>query len=291
MCECECSSDLSRLPHGTRAQVIDGWKTPSPLRKIERKGEPSLVDCSKNTTPMDPPTAPNGVTKSAPALTPAATGGAPLPSSEEFPVETPAPAASALHSAPCVCRPTPRPHPAFIAQGDADWPVSAKEFPGVKPATAPIGCGARAEPQLLTHPPLARAQGISDRTTPSNPRRKKGRKGASAPIVRTKNTTPVGGSNRFGALLGTDGDEGILGGTGKVPRGSTPSTTNSVLAACICGLLSSPARRSHSQARALLFRARRSSSRRPRSPRSRAMPPAGSRGPMSPRSASLASSR
>ena len=225
------------------AQGIDEWTTPSPLRKIERKGKPSLVDCSKNTTPMDPPTAPNGVTKSAPALTPAATGGAPLPSSEEFPVETPAPAASALHSAPCVCRPTPRPHPAFIAQGDADWTVSAKEFPGVKPATAPIGCGARAEPQLLTHPPLARAQGISDRTTPSNPRRKKGRKGASAPIVRTKNTTPVGGSNRFGALLGTDGNEGILGGTGKVPRGSTPSTTDSVLAACIHAA-SPPARRS-----------------------------------------------
>ena len=121
----------SRLPHGTRAQVIDGWKTPSPLRKIERKGEPNLidrskkttkkttpigrvtptapnlVDCSKSTTPTDPPTAPNGVTKSAPALTPVATGGAPLPSSEEVPEETPAPAASALHSAPCVCRPTP----------------------------------------------------------------------------------------------------------------------------------------------------------------------------------------
>ena len=30
----------SRLPHGTRAQVIDGWKTPSPLRKIERKESP-----------------------------------------------------------------------------------------------------------------------------------------------------------------------------------------------------------------------------------------------------------
>ena len=33
----------------------------------------------------------------------------------------------------------------------------------------------RAEPQLLTHPPLARAQGIPDRTTPSNPRRNNGR--------------------------------------------------------------------------------------------------------------------
>ena len=40
----------SRLPHGTRAQVIDGWKTASPLRKIERKGEPNLIDRSKKTT-------------------------------------------------------------------------------------------------------------------------------------------------------------------------------------------------------------------------------------------------
>ena len=40
----------SRLPHGTRAQVIDGWKTPSPLRKIERKGESNLIDRSKKTT-------------------------------------------------------------------------------------------------------------------------------------------------------------------------------------------------------------------------------------------------
>ncbi|EOD22904.1 hypothetical protein EMIHUDRAFT_195332 [Emiliania huxleyi CCMP1516] len=177
--------------------VIDEWKTPSPLRKIERKGEPNLidrskkttkkttpigrvtptapnlVDCSKSTTPTDPPTAPNGVTKSAPALTPVATGGAPLPSSEE---------------------------------GNADWTVSAKESPPAE-KLAPAG--------------------IPDRTTPSNPRRKKGRKGASAPIVRTKSIAPVGGNNRFVALLGMDGNEGILGGTGKVPRGSTPSTTDS----------------------------------------------------------------
>ena len=95
----------------------------------------------------------------------------------------------------------------------------------------------------MTHPPFARAQGIADWTTPSNPRRKKGRKGASAPIVRTKSIAPVGGNNRFGALLKMDGNEGILGGTGKVPRGSTPSTTDSVLAACIHAA-SSPARRS-----------------------------------------------
>ena len=200
----------SRLPHGTRAQVIDGWKTPSPLRKIERKESP--------------------------------------------PAEKLAPAVSASHAAVVV-----------------------------------------AEPQLLTHPPLARAQGIPDRTTPSNPRRKKGRKGASAPIVSTKSIAPVGGNNRFGALLGIYGNEGILGGTGKVPHGSTPSTTDSVLAACIYAA-SFPARRSHGQSRALLFRSRRLTSRRPRLPRRRApsLPPAGSLGPSSAHptcSASLASSR
>ena len=47
------------------------------------------------------------VTKVATALKPAAPGGAPLSTINEFPEETPAPAASALHSAPCVCRPTP----------------------------------------------------------------------------------------------------------------------------------------------------------------------------------------
>eukprot|EP00315_Gephyrocapsa_oceanica_P044472 CAMPEP_0185535214 /NCGR_PEP_ID=MMETSP1366-20130426/109333_1 /TAXON_ID=38817 /ORGANISM="Gephyrocapsa oceanica, Strain RCC1303" /LENGTH=267 /DNA_ID=CAMNT_0028146935 /DNA_START=104 /DNA_END=904 /DNA_ORIENTATION=+ len=85
--------------------------------------------------------------------------------------------------------------------GDADWTVSAKEVPGKKPAP-----------------------GIPDWTTPSNPRRKKGRKGASPPIV--KSIAPVGGKNPNGfvALLGTDGNEGILGGTSKVPLNSTPTT-------------------------------------------------------------------
>ena len=32
------------------AQGIDEWTTPSPLRKIERKGEPNLIDRSKKTT-------------------------------------------------------------------------------------------------------------------------------------------------------------------------------------------------------------------------------------------------
>jgi len=90
--------------------------------------------------------------------------------------------------------------------GDADWAVSAaKEFPAEEPAPA----------------------GIADWTTPSDPRRKNGRKGASAPICRVKNISPVGGSNGFGCLLGTDGNEGILGGKGKATGGSTPSTTDS----------------------------------------------------------------
>ena len=46
------------------------------------------------------------VTKVATALKPAAPGGAPLSTTNEFPEETPAPAASALHSAPCVYGPT-----------------------------------------------------------------------------------------------------------------------------------------------------------------------------------------
>ena len=119
----------SRLPHVTRAQGIDEWKTPSPLRKIERKGEsnlvdrskkttkkaPNLVDCSKNTTPVDPSTAPNGVTTNDPALEPVTGSGEPPPSIKELPAETPAPAVS-----------TPR-------------------------------CTRGASAQLLTHPLLARA--------------------------------------------------------------------------------------------------------------------------------------
>ena len=122
---------------------------------------------------------------------------------------------------------------------------------------------AKACAHLLTAPTLlAHAQGIADWTTISNLRRKNGRKVASAPIGGDKNIAPVGGSNRFGCLLGMDGNEGILGGTGKVPHGSTPSTTDSVLAACIYAA-SFPARRSNRQSRALLFRVRRPISRRP----------------------------
>jgi len=103
---------------------------------------PNAVFWSKLARPSDPPTAPIGaiegeikkdisaaksgaeasfdaetcvikndpalkpVTKVATALKPAAPGGAPLSTINDFPEETPAPAASALHSAPCVYGPT-----------------------------------------------------------------------------------------------------------------------------------------------------------------------------------------
>ena len=44
----------SRLPHVTRAQGIDERKTPSPFRKIERKGESNLVDRSNTTKNLTP---------------------------------------------------------------------------------------------------------------------------------------------------------------------------------------------------------------------------------------------
>ena len=112
-------SPIGPLPLA-HAQGIDEWKTgkgepnlidlskkttknTTPIGRVDPNGldEPNLVDCSKSTTPIDPPTAPSGVTKEDPALEPAAAGDAPLPSMKEFP------AARTLHSAPCVCRPTP----------------------------------------------------------------------------------------------------------------------------------------------------------------------------------------
>jgi hypothetical protein len=67
--------------------------------------------------PTDPKTAPTGVTinasalkpvtEDAPALEPVTAGGAPLPSIKELP------AASAAHSAPRVCPPTPSLAPRF----------------------------------------------------------------------------------------------------------------------------------------------------------------------------------
>ena len=101
---------------------------------------PNAVFWSKFTRPTGPPTAPTGAvkgalkkdipaaesgaeasvdetgaikndpvpaTKVATALKPAAVCGETLPSIKEFPEAEPAPAASAAHSAPRVCRPTP----------------------------------------------------------------------------------------------------------------------------------------------------------------------------------------
>ena len=72
---------------------------------------------SKFARPTDPTTDPNGVTtnapalkpvtEDAPALEPVTAGGAPLPSIKELP------AASAAHSAPRVCQPTPSLAPRF----------------------------------------------------------------------------------------------------------------------------------------------------------------------------------
>ena len=44
--------DLS--PAARHVQGIDEWKTPFPRHKGERKGEPNLIDRSKNTTPIGP---------------------------------------------------------------------------------------------------------------------------------------------------------------------------------------------------------------------------------------------
>jgi len=84
-----------------------------PSRLCDRPSA-NAVFWSKLARPTDPTTAPNGVTKEAPALKPVTkdapafepvtAGGAPLPSIKEFP-EKPAPAASALHPAPRLCRP------------------------------------------------------------------------------------------------------------------------------------------------------------------------------------------
>ncbi|EOD06917.1 hypothetical protein EMIHUDRAFT_218624 [Emiliania huxleyi CCMP1516] len=194
---------------------------------------PPAVFWSKFTRPTGPPTAPTGAvkgalkkdipaatsgaeacvdetgaiknpalkpaTEAATALKPAEAGGAPLPSIKEFPEEKKpaATAASACRSTRGYCGDT-----RVLQAGTYIDPIERKESP-LAEKLAPAG--------------------IPDRAT----RRKKGRKGASAPIVRTKSITPVGGNNRFGALLKMDGNEGILGGTGKVTGGSTPPTADS----------------------------------------------------------------
>ena len=93
------------------ADAVDSGKATAMFSAHEPS--PNAVFWSK----LDPPTSPNG-TKEAPALKPdtedapafkPVTGGGepPPPSIKEFPAETPAPAVSALHSAPRVIRPTP----------------------------------------------------------------------------------------------------------------------------------------------------------------------------------------
>jgi len=101
---------------------------------------------SKLARSTDPPTARTGVTKNGPALEPvskvatavkpAAAGGETLPSTNEFPEEEPAPAASAWQScAPASANPLSDPVSRSV-QGDADWNVSTKEFPEEKRAPA-----------------------------------------------------------------------------------------------------------------------------------------------------------
>ena len=100
-----------------------------------------------------------------------------------------------------------------VTAGGAPLP-SIKELPAETPAPAASG-----RPQLLARL-CACAQGITEWTSPSKSRRSNERKEASAPIDC---------GNGFGALLGSDGNEGIVGGkaTSKATRRSTPSATNS----------------------------------------------------------------
>ncbi|EOD06902.1 hypothetical protein EMIHUDRAFT_218600, partial [Emiliania huxleyi CCMP1516] len=181
---------------------------------------PPAVFWSKFTRPTGPPTAPTGAVKGALKKDiPAATSGAEACVDETGAIKNPA------------LKPA--------TEGDADW----KEFPEETAAPA-VSTSQQKDTRVIdgwkTPSPLRKIErkesplaeklapaGIPDRATPSNPRRKKGRKGASAPIVRTKSIAPVGGNNRFGALLKMDGNEGILGGTGKVTGGSTPPTADS----------------------------------------------------------------
>ena len=107
-------------------------------------------------------------------------------------------------------------------------------------------------------PTACAAQGIADWTTPSNPRRNNGRKGeVKSTTVSNKYDLLDDVETNLAAENGEDEDEKkskkkgkemgaesgkesaarpppeCVGGTGKAPRGSTPSTTHSVLAACM----------------------------------------------------------
>ena len=98
----------------TAAETVDSDRAKAMFAAHEPSAD--AVFWSKFARPTDPTTAPNGVTtnapalkpviEDAPALEPVTAGGAPLPPIKEF-SEEPGPAASASHSAPRVCRPTP----------------------------------------------------------------------------------------------------------------------------------------------------------------------------------------
>ena len=72
----------------------------------------------------------------------------------------------------------------------------------------------------------------------------------SATSARRRPPRSTAATGTRGALLGSGGNEGIVGGkaTSKATRGSTPSATNSVLAACTCSFR--PLLAAHSQSRA-----------------------------------------
>ncbi|EOD12678.1 hypothetical protein EMIHUDRAFT_213454 [Emiliania huxleyi CCMP1516] len=215
---------------------IDEWRTPSPLRKIERKGESNLVDRSKMTTKsltpigrVDPngfaallgtdvseedlagvgsgnafvDDAPPSSTTPSGAVT-VAESGAEAPLDESIlKIDLAAEEATAADTVD-----------SDRAKGDADWNVSTEELSVEKPAPA----------------------GIDEWKTPS-PLRKIERKGESNLVDRSKKTTksltPIGrvDPNGFAALLGTDVDEEDLAGVGSgnafvddaPPSSTTPS--------------------------------------------------------------------
>ena len=115
----EASLGESILKKDLAAATAPAAEVDSDLAKAMLAVDPPSANASfwsKLARPTDPLTAPNGVTKEAPALKPVtkdapafkpvtAGSSAPLPSIMEFPAEMTAPAASAWHSAPRACRP------------------------------------------------------------------------------------------------------------------------------------------------------------------------------------------
>ena len=86
----------------TAAETVDSDRAKAMF--AAHKPRANAVFWSKFERPADPPPA---RTEDAPALEPVTAGGAPLPSIKELP------AASAAHSAPRVCQPTPSLAPRF----------------------------------------------------------------------------------------------------------------------------------------------------------------------------------